>query len=131
MISHTGIVAAITTLVASITTNIAIFSAYQANGGITLDWDNIPEEFKSHEGYTGEDPVKKQQYELYKRWGSSVVWYLYSARCPEVDQLDETRKKQCEQHRKDYYDAPEVKNAKASLKELQDHYTAITKRRET
>ncbi|AFO52465.1 hypothetical protein MHLP_04425 [Candidatus Mycoplasma haematolamae str. Purdue] len=125
---HPGIWGAIATLTTGLAVNVVASTAYQAQP-VRIDWDNIPESFNSAEGYRGEDPLVKKQYELYRRWGTSVIWYLFTAKCPQESQLSPERKVQCAQHRKDYPDAPEVVNKSDDIATLQAHYNKITARR--
>ncbi|AFO52455.1 hypothetical protein MHLP_04375 [Candidatus Mycoplasma haematolamae str. Purdue] len=129
--SFPSIFASVVTLGTGITTNVMIFSAYQANGGITLDWNNIPEEFKEAGGYKGNDPVLKKKWEIYSKWGTSVVWYLYTANCPDPQKVSESNKPYCQLHRENYPDAPEVRSNITDIEALRDHHKKITSKKET
>ncbi|AFO52451.1 hypothetical protein MHLP_04355 [Candidatus Mycoplasma haematolamae str. Purdue] len=123
---HPGVWAAFATLTTGIAVNVTVFSAYQAKP-LRLDWNNIPKEIRQEGGYKGNDPTLRKLSEIYKRWGTSVLWYLFSAQCPK-DKPDrsEAQRKHCEQHRIDFWDAPEVLNSNATMEELEAHYKKMT-----
>ncbi|AFO52456.1 hypothetical protein MHLP_04380 [Candidatus Mycoplasma haematolamae str. Purdue] len=129
--SFSGILASVAILATGITTNVVVFSTYQAGGGKALvDFDNIPDSFKEAGGYQGDDPELKQQYLNYRQWGTSVLWYLYTANCPEENKLDDKKKQQCKEHRDKYPNAPEVKSKSKDINILRSYYESFTKKKQ-
>ncbi|AFO52462.1 hypothetical protein MHLP_04410 [Candidatus Mycoplasma haematolamae str. Purdue] len=100
-----GIVAAAATLGAGITMNVLVVSAYQAGGGI-LDLSNVPDDIRSGT-YDRNDKLKVRQANYFEHWKRAVTWYM--SKCMTHKSNDPKDIKLCEDHRKEYDTAPEVR----------------------
>ncbi|AFO52463.1 hypothetical protein MHLP_04415 [Candidatus Mycoplasma haematolamae str. Purdue] len=118
---HPGIWGAFFTLATGLTANVVVSSAYQANGGLTLDFDNLSEEIINGTFDPNNEAMKKQ-YELLLHWRTASTWYI--ANCKDETKLkgNEKNQKYCLDHKKLFYKAPEVRQATVTTEELQRYF---------
>ncbi|AFO52457.1 hypothetical protein MHLP_04385 [Candidatus Mycoplasma haematolamae str. Purdue] len=116
---HPGIWGAVATLFTGVTANVVISSAYQANGGIVLDFENLSDDV-IHGTFDRNDEVKAEQNRLYRLWKTASPWYMghcMNKTHPEGD----IKKTQCAEHRRNYRNAPEVKGGNFTWKDLSEY----------
>ncbi|AFO52413.1 hypothetical protein MHLP_04165 [Candidatus Mycoplasma haematolamae str. Purdue] len=89
-----------------VTANVVISSAYQVNGGITLDFEQMDDDV-IRGTFDRTNEVKKRQYELYTNWkNGAATWYI--SNCWKTENLRGSTLENCQKHKANYRNSPEV-----------------------